>query len=272
MSQIDEGPVTVRKSASIKAVACTEAWVIMTAGVQSHGGEIHAVAALNKQPEPHHREITRAYNTFESVGITEEQAKNVLKVQQSTSPTDGKLADAKIADQVKAAVRRDPDVRTVDVVVLVSGGVVTLSGTVTAPHQRSQAENLASEVDGFIDGQSHRGVERTPVRPYPPIRIMLERPWRVHCVKQGHCRQPAGEPMFLARYLQSVLLIVLFSLAVAAEARGQELLREEEKTGGPRFKHSLGLYEPSYGIYDEILERTEPGPESLREVLSCHRG
>jgi hypothetical protein len=73
--------------------------------------------------------------------------------------------------------------------------------------------------------------------------------------------------MFLARYPSSVLLIVLLSLAAAFEARSQELLREEEKKGNARFKYNLGLYKPDYGIYDEILERTEPGPESLREVL-----
>ncbi len=73
--------------------------------------------------------------------------------------------------------------------------------------------------------------------------------------------------MFPIRYRSRVLLIVLLSLAAALEARSQELLREEEKNGNSKVKYNLGLYEPAYGIYDEILQRTEPGPESLREVL-----
>ncbi len=140
--QIEDGPVTVRRSASIKAIACAMAWSIMTAGVSGQAGENHPVAMFEEQPGPRHLEIDRAYSTFEAAGVAEER-KHALKVQQSDP-----LADAKIAEQVKAVVRRDPDVRTVDVVVFVSGGVVTLSGTVSTPHQRSQAEQLASQVEG----------------------------------------------------------------------------------------------------------------------------
>lgn len=105
---------------SVKVVAYTMAWSIVTAGVSSQ---------------------------FDAVGVAEENAKDGPKVQQSDLLADH-LADVKIAEQVKAVVRRDPDVRTVDVVVFVRGGVVTLSGTVSTAHQRSQAEQLASRVEG----------------------------------------------------------------------------------------------------------------------------
>lgn len=117
--QIEKGTVQWR-SASVKVVAYTMAWSIVTAGVSSQ---------------------------FDAVGLAEENAKDGPKVQQSDLLAD-RLADVRIAEQVKAVVRRDPDVRTVDVVVFVRGGVVTLSGTVSTAHQRSQAEQLASRVEG----------------------------------------------------------------------------------------------------------------------------
>lgn len=169
---------------------------------------------------------------------------------------------------VKAAVRRDPDVRTVDVVIFVSGGIVTLSGPVSTSHQRSRAEQLASEVEGVTAVVNEIVVSNGgPGHHIGPFGKVREGHGLFHRVKQGHCRQLPVKPMFLARYPSTVLLIVLLSLAAAVEARSQELLREEEKKSNSRFKYNLGLYKPSYGIYDEILERTEPGPESLREVL-----
>lgn len=80
------------------------------------------------------------------------------KVQQPDLLPDVTLADVKIAAQVKAAVRRDLDVRTVDVLVFVSSGVVTLSGTVSAPLQRAKAEQLASEVEGVTAVVNHIAV------------------------------------------------------------------------------------------------------------------
>ncbi len=62
-----------------------------------------------------------------------------------------------------------------------------------------------------------------------------------------------------------VLFFVLLSL-VPAQARGQEMTRKDEE-GERRLKYTAGMYEPAYGIYDEILERTEESPESLREAL-----
>lgn len=117
--QIEMGTVQWR-SASVKVVAYTMAWSIVAAGVSSQ---------------------------FDAVAVAEEKANSVLKVQQSDRLAD-RLADVRIAERVKAAVRRDPDVRTVDVVVFVRGGVVTLSGTVSTPHEKSQAEQLASQVEG----------------------------------------------------------------------------------------------------------------------------
>ena len=140
--QIEERSVTARRSASINAIACAMAWFVMAAGVPSQAVGKHTVTGLNEQLKSRHLETTRSYSAFEAVGVADE-GKHALKVQQSDP-----LADVKIAEQVKAAVRRDPDVRTVDVVVFVSGGVVTLSGTVSTPHQRSQAEKLASQVEG----------------------------------------------------------------------------------------------------------------------------
>jgi hypothetical protein len=157
------GAVTVRKSASIKVVACMMAWSMITAWGLSQGGEFHAAAVLNEQPEPHHRETTRAYNIFEAVGVAEARAKDVRKVQQSDLLPDAGLADVKIAEQVKAVVRRDPDVRTVDVVIYVSRGVVTLTGIVSTPDQKSRAEQLASEVEGVTAVVNHIAV--SDVRP-----------------------------------------------------------------------------------------------------------
>jgi hypothetical protein len=145
--------VTVQRFASIKAIACTMAWLVMTAGMLSQAG-----AALNEHPEPRHREITLAYSALDAIHVAEERPKGALKVQQSDP-----LADAKIAERVKAAVRRDPDVRTVDVVVFVSDGIVTLTGIVSTPHQRSQAEQVASEVEGVTAVVNHIAVSN--VRP-----------------------------------------------------------------------------------------------------------
>lgn len=65
------------------------------------------------------------------------------------------------------------------------------------------------------------------------------------------------------------LVVVLLTSLVGSEAIGQEVLQDnrDPHEGDRRFKNNLGLYQPNYGIYDEILERTEPGPESLREIL-----
>ena len=80
----------------------------------------------------------------------------------------------------------------------------------------------------------------------------------------------------MAGYVRSVsglLLGVVLAWAVACEALAQEgpgsgSKETSEASGdGPEFEFNLGHYEPSYGIYDEILELTEPGPESLREAL-----
>ncbi len=66
------------------------------------------------------------------------------------------------------------------------------------------------------------------------------------------------------------VLSAVFILTMTLQALGQELLQRETEKGGkaPEFKYNLGLYKPDYGIYDEILERTEPGPQSLREAVN----
>jgi hypothetical protein len=65
-----------------------------------------------------------------------------------------------------------------------------------------------------------------------------------------------------------MFLVLLLANFVGTEASGQEVLQDNHAPQEDlRFKHDLGLYQPNYGIYDEILERTEPGPESLREAL-----
>ncbi|GKS58060.1 alginate export family protein [Nitrospira sp.] len=74
------------------------------------------------------------------------------------------------------------------------------------------------------------------------------------------------------RSLPGLLLGVALPWVVACEALA------EESPSGPGdasaaseadsdFAFNLGHYQPSYGIYDEILDLTEPGPESLSEVL-----
>ncbi len=126
----------------IEAVACAMIWSVMAAEVPGEFRQHYPDARLDEQHTSPHLEITRAYSMFDGDGVTEERTKDMLKVQQSAP-----LADAKIAEEVKAAVRRDPDVRTVDVVVFVSRGVGTLSGTVSTAQQKSRAEQLASQVE-----------------------------------------------------------------------------------------------------------------------------
>ena len=131
--QIEEKGTVRWRSAFVKVAAYTTAWSIVAAGVSSQ---------------------------FDAVGFTEEKTQDVLNVQQSD-----RLADVRIAEQVKAAVRRDPDVRTVDVVIFVSDGAVTLSGTVLTPHQKSQAEQLASQVEGVVAVVNHITVsDGKPIR------------------------------------------------------------------------------------------------------------
>jgi osmotically-inducible protein OsmY len=112
-------------------------------GVLNQAREILAAVTLEEQLGSRRTELAYASGILDAIGGVEERAKDMLKIQQSDP-----LGDAIIADQVKAVVRRDPDVRTVDVVIFVSGGVVTLSGTVSTSHQRSRTERLASEVEG----------------------------------------------------------------------------------------------------------------------------
>lgn len=47
---------------------------------------------------------------------------------------------------------------------------------------------------------------------------------------------------------------------------------QQDEESERRLKYTAGMSEPSYGIYDEILERTEPRPESLREALRLPNG
>lgn len=149
---------TMRRPAYFKTVACMAAWFMMTMTVLGQAGEIHADGTLSKQAELDRVELMRASSLFNAVGVAGERVKDVVQVQQSEA-----IADARIADKVKTAVRRDPEVRTVDVVVLVSGGVVTLSGTVSTSHQRARAEQLASEVEGVTAVVNHIAVSN--VRP-----------------------------------------------------------------------------------------------------------
>ena len=72
--------------------------------------------------------------------------------------------------------------------------------------------------------------------------------------------------------LGPLLLGVVLPLAMICEVLGQDTEAGSKEASeapriGPEFEFNLGHYEPSYGIYDEILEVTEPGPESLREFL-----
>lgn len=72
--QIEEKGTVRWRSAFVKVAAYTMAWSIVAAGVSSQ---------------------------FDAVGFTEEKTQDVLNVQQSD-----RLADVRIAEQVKAAVRR----------------------------------------------------------------------------------------------------------------------------------------------------------------------
>ena len=65
--------------------------------------------------------------------------------------------------------------------------------------------------------------------------------------------------------------MMLISFASTIGTLGQDALAGDKRTEDDRPEYNLGLYEPAYGIYDEILEVTERGPESLREVLKLPR-
>jgi hypothetical protein len=65
------------------------------------------------------------------------------------------------------------------------------------------------------------------------------------------------------------MIIISFSLSVGTV--GQDALAVDKEREGDRPEYNLGLYEPEYGIYDEILEVTERGPQSLRQVVKLPR-
>lgn len=75
-----------------------------------------------------------------------------------------------------------------------------------------------------------------------------------------------GPPCLDRHRRPQVLVLLLVSLVLTAQVRGQEMTKKDEE-GERRLKYTAGMYEPAYGIYDEILERTEPGVKSLREAL-----
>jgi osmotically-inducible protein OsmY len=67
-------------------------------------------------------------------------------------------SDAQIKSDAERRLTWNPDVYSVDIDVSVTGGVVTLEGTVDAYWKRWKAENLASQVRGVIDVENHLAV------------------------------------------------------------------------------------------------------------------
>ncbi len=60
------------------------------------------------------------------------------------------VEDALITTKVKAALLKEPNLKSVDVNVDTENGRVTLSGKVQSWNERSRAQQLASSVDGVI--------------------------------------------------------------------------------------------------------------------------
>lgn len=74
------------------------------------------------------------------------RVKNFLKVRPFKI-----LPDQTIADEVRAALERDPDVSREEVKVSVSNGLVFLSGEVDTLYDVTQAEDLASRIPGVVE-------------------------------------------------------------------------------------------------------------------------
>ena len=80
--------------------------------------------------------------------------KNLIKVKSEERPD-----DATLTQQIEDALRRDPYLSTVEVDVVVDGGVVTLTGAVDSFFERSQADDLASTFDGVLEVENELDVE-----------------------------------------------------------------------------------------------------------------
>jgi len=67
---------------------------------------------------------------------------------QTASNTEATVNDAAITTKVKAAFFLDPTLKSLDITVGTSGGVVTLTGTTDTPLNQAHAAEIAQTVDG----------------------------------------------------------------------------------------------------------------------------
>ena len=72
------------------------------------------------------------------------------------------VPDAELAEQITAALQRDPYVERYKVIVSVVNGKAYLSGTVDSQFEKDQAEDVASRVAGVIDVDNNITVTSIP--------------------------------------------------------------------------------------------------------------
>ncbi|MCF8109134.1 MAG: BON domain-containing protein [Desulfohalobiaceae bacterium] len=88
---------------------------------------------------------------------------NQIRVRPETMPS-----DAAIAENVKAALLRDPYVEKDQVSVTVDNGRVTLSGKVDTVFERGQAQDAAARISGVIALDNNLAVAGTPAYHFDP--------------------------------------------------------------------------------------------------------
>ena len=98
-------------------------------------------------------------DTKNTVGVW--LVKNLLKVRSPKPPT-----DEKVAQNVKAALLRDPVVEGYPITARAMHGVVTLTGTVDSFFEKAEAEDVASRAKGAIDVKNNLKVSYPTVTYY----------------------------------------------------------------------------------------------------------
>jgi hyperosmotically inducible protein len=78
----------------------------------------------------------------------------------------GAISDATVTSDVKARLLADPDVSALRIDIDTRGGVVTLTGIVNSPAQKSRAVELAGKADNVVRVEDNLLLQEVP--PTPP--------------------------------------------------------------------------------------------------------